>query len=70
MVVEIVINPVLDGNTLKGVDVATGVKLTKPAQAARAQYLRTNFDTSSKTVEAMLPDSHQDSMFTGTKERN
>ncbi len=70
VVVEIVVNAVLDGNRLKGVDVASGVKLTRPPQAAREQYLRTTFGTVHKTVEAILPDSHQDGLFTGERGGN
>lgn len=66
--VEIVINPVLDGSVLKGVDVAVGVKLTKPPQAAREQYLRTTVDTGSNKLTAMLADSYQDGLWTGKKE--
>ncbi len=70
VVVEVSIQPVLDGSALKGVDVATGVKLTKPPQAAREQYLRTTFDSAHKTVEAMLPSEHQSALFTESKGGN
>ena len=66
--IEVVISPVLDNGRLKAVDVATGVKLVKPPQVARKQSLRTTFDTANRKVEAMLPDSYQDTMFTGEKE--
>ena len=69
--IEVAVSPVLDNGRLKGVDVATGVKLAKPPQAARDQYLRTNYDTSTKTVEAFLADAYQDGLdFGDERERN
>jgi hypothetical protein len=69
---EVSFEPVVDERSfvLKGVDVSAQVKLSVPAQTMREQYLQTSLDTAVNRLEAHLPDAHQDSMFTETKERN
>lgn len=65
LTIEVAFKPVLDSRSfaLKGVDIATKFKLAVPPQTARDQYLQTSVDTSKGVVEALMPESFQESMF-------
>ena len=68
--IQLEITPLQDDRSysLRGIDTQVQVKAFVPPTGTRKEFLYTSHDSSKKTVNAALPDSHQDNLFDSQNE--